>query len=45
MVASGEYDCQLVLVTKDAAVLNARPSGTAGSPSEAGRKACRRCSA
>ena len=33
-VTSGEYDCQLVFVTKEAAVLNDSPSGTAGKPSE-----------
>ena len=34
----------LVFATKDAAVLNASPSGTAGRPSDAGRKAWSRCS-
>ena len=27
-MSSGEYDCQLVFVTNETAVLNARPSGT-----------------
>ena len=31
-VSSGEYDCQFVFVTNEAAVLNDSPSGTAGQP-------------
>jgi hypothetical protein len=34
MVTSGEYDCQFVLVTNEAAVLKERPAGIAGNPSE-----------
>ena len=41
-MSSGEYDCQFVFVTNEAAVLNDSPSGTAGSPSEYGSTACAR---
>ena len=45
MVASPEYACQLVLVTKDAAVLNARAGSTPGKPRDSGRSDCTLCSA
>ena len=45
MVDSPEYDCQLVLVTNDAAVLKAWSGGTAGKPSDSGRWDWSRCSA
>ncbi len=44
MVASGEYDCQFVFVTKDAAVLNASDGPTFGSPRSPGRTTWMRCS-
>ena len=44
MVASPEYDCQFVLVTNEAAVLNASAGSTPGKPSDSGRSACNRCS-
>ena len=37
MVASPEYACQLVLVTNDAAVLNASAGSTPGKPRDSGR--------
>jgi hypothetical protein len=43
IVTSGEYDCQLVFATNDAAVLNDRPCSTPGRPLENGRCPCTRC--
>ncbi len=37
---SGEYDCQLVLVTKEIAVLNAIAGDTPALPSESGSAPC-----
>ena len=45
MVASPEYDCQFVLVTNDAAVLNAWSGATPGKPRLSGRCGWNRCSA
>ena len=45
IVASPEYACQLVLVTNDAAVLNASAGSTPGNPSDSGRSDWNRCSA
>ena len=43
IVDSPEYACQLVLVTKETAVLKASAGGTSGKPSDKGRCDCTRC--
>ena len=45
IVDSPEYDCQFVLVTNEAAVLNAWSAGTPGNPRLSGRFGCKRSSA
>ena len=42
MVDSPEYDCQLVLVTNDAAVFHAVSARTPGKPRDNGRCPCTR---
>lgn len=43
MACSPEYDCQLVLATKDAAVLKAWSGAIEEKPSEPGSEPCARC--
>ena len=42
ITTSGEYDCQLVLLTNEIAVLNAIDGSTPGLPSDHGKTPCRR---
>ncbi|SKY82183.1 Uncharacterised protein [Mycobacteroides abscessus subsp. abscessus] len=44
ITTSGEYDCQLVLVTNEIAVLNAVAGLTPALPSDQGSTPCSRCS-